>query len=153
MQKKMINDAVAYIRSLAELRKRNADWVERAVREAISLSANKALENDVINTVASDVDQLIQIASANPIAIEDHLINIDAMIGMSAEALEDFHRAASQLAQTTLRSVLGQHELGQILASREQLNESIQGVLDKKTGEWGSGYQGLQCRDQACRPR
>ena len=78
MQKKMINDAVAYIRSLAELRKRNADWAERAVREAASLSANKALENDVINAIATDVDQLIQIAGAQPIALEERLISIDA---------------------------------------------------------------------------
>ena len=51
--------------------------------------------------------------------------------------VEDFHMATSQLAQTTLRSVLGQHELDQMLASREQINESIQGVLDKQTDQWG----------------
>jgi regulator of protease activity HflC (stomatin/prohibitin superfamily) len=51
--------------------------------------------------------------------------------------VEDFHMATSQLAQTTLRSVLGQHELDQMLAAREQLNESIQGVLDKQTDQWG----------------
>lgn len=51
--------------------------------------------------------------------------------------VEDFHMATSQLAQTTLRSVLGQHELDQMLASREQLNESIQAVLDKQTDQWG----------------
>ncbi len=78
MQKKMINDAVAYIRSLAELRKRDADWAEHAVREAASLSANKALENNVIDAIATDVDQLIQIAGAQPIALEERLISIDA---------------------------------------------------------------------------
>jgi regulator of protease activity HflC (stomatin/prohibitin superfamily) len=51
--------------------------------------------------------------------------------------VEDFPMATSQLAQTTLRSVLGQHELDQMLASREQLNESIQNVLDKQTDQWG----------------
>ena len=51
--------------------------------------------------------------------------------------VEDFQMATSQLAQTTLRSVLGQHELDQMLASREQINESIQGVLDKQTDQWG----------------
>jgi regulator of protease activity HflC (stomatin/prohibitin superfamily) len=51
--------------------------------------------------------------------------------------VEDFNMATSQLAQTTLRSVLGQHELDQMLASREQLNESIQDVLDKQTDQWG----------------
>ena len=51
--------------------------------------------------------------------------------------VEDYNMATSQLAQTTLRSVLGQHELDQMLASREQLNVGIQDVLDKQTDQWG----------------
>lgn len=51
--------------------------------------------------------------------------------------VEDFHEATSQLAQTTLRSVLGQHELDEMLASREQLNADIQRVLDEQTDAWG----------------
>jgi membrane-bound serine protease (ClpP class) len=56
---KAINDAVAYIRSLAELRGRNADWAEAAVRSAESLSANAALGNSVIEIVAGDIDDLL----------------------------------------------------------------------------------------------
>ncbi|HEY9552472.1 NfeD family protein [Allosphingosinicella sp.] len=56
---KAINDAVAYIRSLAELRGRNADWAEAAVRTAESLSANAALEQRVIDLVARDMDDLL----------------------------------------------------------------------------------------------
>jgi membrane-bound serine protease (ClpP class) len=55
MRAKQVNDAVAYIRSLAELRGRNADWAERAVREGISLSAEQALKENVIDLVAQDV--------------------------------------------------------------------------------------------------
>jgi len=51
--------------------------------------------------------------------------------------VEDFMMATSQLAQTTLRSVLGQHELDEMLASREQLNADIQRVLDEQTDAWG----------------
>lgn len=51
--------------------------------------------------------------------------------------VEDFYEATSQLAQTTLRSVLGQHELDQMLAEREMLNNSIQNILDKATDAWG----------------
>jgi regulator of protease activity HflC (stomatin/prohibitin superfamily) len=51
--------------------------------------------------------------------------------------VESFMEATEQLAQTTLRSVLGQHELDELLADREKLNEDIQRVLDKQTDAWG----------------
>jgi membrane-bound serine protease (ClpP class) len=58
-ERKAINDAVAYIRSLAELRGRNADWAERAVREAATLTASAALKERVIDLIAADVDDLL----------------------------------------------------------------------------------------------
>jgi len=51
--------------------------------------------------------------------------------------VEDYLQATSQLAQTTLRSVLGQHELDEMLASREMLNIDIQEILDARTDGWG----------------
>ena len=51
--------------------------------------------------------------------------------------VENFYEATSQLAQTTLRSVLGQHELDEMLAERERLNADIQSVLDQQTDAWG----------------
>lgn len=51
--------------------------------------------------------------------------------------VEHYYDATSQLAQTTLRSVLGQHELDEMLASREQLNTDIQSILDNQTDAWG----------------
>jgi regulator of protease activity HflC (stomatin/prohibitin superfamily) len=51
--------------------------------------------------------------------------------------VENFHAATSQLAQTTLRSVLGKHELDEMLADREKLNKDIQSDLDKQTDAWG----------------
>ncbi|HET9446552.1 MAG TPA: nodulation protein NfeD [Steroidobacteraceae bacterium] len=59
-ERKAVNDAVAYIRGLAELRNRNADWAEAAVRSAVSLSARQALEERVIDVVAADVPDLLQ---------------------------------------------------------------------------------------------
>ncbi len=52
-------------------------------------------------------------------------------------AVENFLEATSQLAQTTLRSVLGQHELDELLASREKLNADIQSILDGQSDAWG----------------
>jgi len=51
--------------------------------------------------------------------------------------VENFYDATSQLAQTTLRSVLGGHELDEMLAERERLNSDIQEILDKQTDTWG----------------
>ncbi len=58
--RKAVNDAVAYIRALAELRGRNADWAEQAVRAAASLSATAALDRHVIDLVAPDVPALLR---------------------------------------------------------------------------------------------
>jgi membrane-bound serine protease (ClpP class) len=60
MTAKATNDAVAFIRSLAELRGRNADWAEKAVREAASLSANAALQEHVVDLVARDPAELLK---------------------------------------------------------------------------------------------
>ena len=60
MGRKVVNDAVAYIRSLAEKRGRNADWAEKAVREGASLSAEKALEMHVVDLLAADVPDLLK---------------------------------------------------------------------------------------------
>jgi len=51
--------------------------------------------------------------------------------------VEDYIAATSQLAQTTLRSVLGQHELDEMLAERDRLNVDIQTILDEQTDTWG----------------
>ena len=51
--------------------------------------------------------------------------------------VEDYFGATSQLAQTTLRSVLGQHELDEMLAERDKLNRDVQGILDAQTDVWG----------------
>ncbi len=59
MEKKMVNDASAYIRGLAELRDRNADWAEAAVREAASLDAESALAENVIDIIATDIPDLL----------------------------------------------------------------------------------------------
>lgn len=69
MTAKRVGDAAAYIRSLAQLRGRNAEWAERAVREAVSLSAQEALKSNVIDLVAHDVPELLQQVNGREIAL------------------------------------------------------------------------------------
>ncbi|MBH8579483.1 NfeD family protein [Bisbaumannia pacifica] len=59
MERKVLEDAVAYIRGLAERHGRNADWAEAAVREAVTLTSNEALERNVIDVLASDLADLL----------------------------------------------------------------------------------------------
>ncbi len=60
LKKKVINDAVAYIKGLAQLRGRNQQWAEKAVREAASLPANEALKLNVIDIIATSTDDLLK---------------------------------------------------------------------------------------------
>lgn len=60
LERKIINDSVAWIRGLAQLHGRNADWAERAVREGVSLASSDALELGVIELIASDTRELLQ---------------------------------------------------------------------------------------------
>lgn len=68
-ESKAINDAVAYIRSLAALRGRNADWAEQAVRSASSLSAGEAREQKVIDIIADDLPDLLDKADGRTVRV------------------------------------------------------------------------------------
>jgi len=70
MDRKAINDAVGYLRSLAEMRGRNVDWAEQAVRGAASLSANAALERGVVDIVAPDINSLLEQLNGRQATIE-----------------------------------------------------------------------------------
>jgi membrane-bound serine protease (ClpP class) len=70
MTRKVTNDAVAYIRGLAELRKRNADWAEKAVREGASLPAREALKLKVIDHVAADLPALLAVLGKTSVEVK-----------------------------------------------------------------------------------
>ena len=69
MERKQVNDASAYIRSLAQMRGRNAEWAEQAVRQAVSLTAAEALKLKVIDVIAPDVPALLQ-------QLDGHKVNV-----------------------------------------------------------------------------
>jgi membrane-bound serine protease (ClpP class) len=60
MSEKVVNDMAAYARGIAEDKGRNGEWVEKAIRESVSITADEALENNVIDLVAKDIDELLQ---------------------------------------------------------------------------------------------
>lgn len=70
MGRKVVNDAVAYIKGLAERHGRNAEWAERAVREAVSLTASEALEQGVVDVVASSLPELLEAIDGREVRME-----------------------------------------------------------------------------------
>ena len=87
MKAKAINDAVAYIRSLAELRGRNADWAEKAVRQAESLSANDALKTNVVDIVATNIDDLLAQTDGRRVKINTQEVTLHTK-GLPTEYIE-----------------------------------------------------------------
>ena len=61
--------------------------------------------------------------------------------------VEDYHYATSQMAQTTLRSVLGEHELDDLLAQREKINLQLQKIIDERTDPWGVKVSAVEVKD------
>ena len=86
MRRKVTNDASAYIRSLAELRDRNVEWAESAVRDGASLSAEEALKMQVVDLVAVDVPELLDAVHGWRAVTpgEDRLLNTEGIV------LQDF---------------------------------------------------------------
>lgn len=76
MEAKIVNDAAAYIRSLAEMRGRNADWAEQSVREGASLPVSEALEKNVIDVVASNVNDLLQQIDGRQVSVGDRRVTL-----------------------------------------------------------------------------
>lgn len=77
MERKVLEDAVSYIRSLAERHGRNADWAEQAVREAVNLSAAEALELGVIDVVADDLDDLLSRIHGRDVVMASGPVTLD----------------------------------------------------------------------------
>jgi len=90
---KAINDSAAYIESLAELRGRNAEWAVKAVREAASLPASKALELNVIDLIANDVPALIAAMEGRSVLVAGET-RVLQLAGLPVETLEPSWRIA-----------------------------------------------------------
>jgi membrane-bound serine protease (ClpP class) len=76
---KVLNDSIAYIRGLAQLRGRNADWAEQAVRGAASLPATQALQQHVIDLIAPDLTSLLTQLNGRETRINDRTVRLDTV--------------------------------------------------------------------------
>jgi len=76
MEKKVINDSIAYIKSIAELRNRNIPWAIQAVKEGESISSKEALELNVIDLMAENIDELLLKIDNREVLINDKKIKI-----------------------------------------------------------------------------
>ena len=109
MEAKRISDAAAYIRSLALLRGRNAEWAERAVREAVSLPSGEALAQKVVDVVAADVPDLLRQLDGRKLrAGADNIGVVLATAGAAIEAFDPDWR-------TRVLAVIGEPSLALIL--------------------------------------
>jgi membrane-bound serine protease (ClpP class) len=97
MERKAINDAVAYIRGLGELRGRNVEWAERAVREGASLPADEALAANVIDLVASDVPGLLRAIDGRKVKLQTREVTLATAGIVLSEVETDWRTELLQL--------------------------------------------------------
>jgi regulator of protease activity HflC (stomatin/prohibitin superfamily) len=103
------------------------------------------------------VDLRVRVMDVPPqdvISLDNVSVHVNAVVyfrvvGPDKSVLQvaDFYQATSQLAQTRLRSVLGQHELDEILSKRDSLNQSLQQILDEATDPWGIKITNVEIKD------
>lgn len=87
MTQKVTNDAVAYIRGLAQSRGRNADWAEQAVRNSVNITAQEALDQKVINVIASDVPSLLDKIDGMTVQVPDGNVTLKTK-GLAIQQLD-----------------------------------------------------------------
>ncbi len=87
MKAKQVHDAAAFIRGLAQQRGRNAEWAERAVREAVSLTASEALRDKVIDVIADDVDALLHEIDGRSVKLHSGAVTL-ATRGAAVEVVQ-----------------------------------------------------------------
>jgi len=97
---------------------------------------------------------VMEIPSQDLISRDNVSVKVDAVLYFhvvdpekSIIQVEQYQKATNMLAQTTLRSVLGQHELDEMLAERGKLNTDVQDILDTRTKEWGIEVSAVEIRD------
>jgi membrane-bound serine protease (ClpP class) len=77
MSEKVVNDMVSYSRGIAQERGRNGEWVEKAIRESVSITSDEALENNVIDLIARDIDELLQLIDNREVSLASGKVTLN----------------------------------------------------------------------------
>ena len=77
MEEKVVNDMASYGRGIAKEKGRNAEWVEKAVRESVSITADEAVGMNVIDLVAADMDELLKVIHGREVSVKSGTIKLD----------------------------------------------------------------------------
>jgi regulator of protease activity HflC (stomatin/prohibitin superfamily) len=110
-------------------------WVDRLVRMDLRVITIDVAKQEVmtLDNVPVTVDAVVYFRVVDPVA--------------AVVKVENFLKATSLIAQTTLRSVLGQAELDELLAHRDKINHTLQEIIDKQTDPWGVKVTAVEVRD------
>ena len=129
MGRKVLNDAVAYIRGLAERHGRNAEWAERAVRDAATLTAAEALDQNVIDVIAGSESELLEAIHGRSVTIGDESVVLDTE-GLSLEVVEPDWRISflSTIANPQTQRI------AVIMAARTEVPDIFREQVDVETG-------------------
>jgi membrane-bound serine protease (ClpP class) len=77
MSEKVVNDMVSYSRGIAQERGRNGEWVEKAIRESVSITSDEALEKNVIDLIAKDTDELLQLIDNREVTLASGKVTLN----------------------------------------------------------------------------
>jgi membrane-bound serine protease (ClpP class) len=77
MEEKVVNDMASYGRGIAKEKGRNAEWVEKAIRESVSITADEAVDKNVVDLVAADIDELLEIIDGREVSVKSGTIRLD----------------------------------------------------------------------------
>ncbi len=77
LETKVVNDMVSYSRGIADIKGRNADWVESAIRESVSITSDEAVSNNVVDLIASDMEELLEKIHGREVEVKSNKITLD----------------------------------------------------------------------------
>ena len=134
MKRKIVNDSVSYIRTLARQRGRNADWAEKAVREGVTLEAIEAVELNVADFIAVDLADLLAQADGREVDVNGEMVQLQTT-GLTVERLEPGWR-------TRVLSILTNPSVAYLLVLVGLYGLLLEGY---NPGTWIPGVVGIIC--------